>query len=148
MKQKTTCCNPSQRLKHGERGMAMFVVIGLLAVLMMLSGTMFVFLHQSATHLNTLSKRQVCLNLAEAGIDKALAELQAGQADYAGEQHTPLGDGFFSVTVKRQEDGSRLIDASGLLADGAVRVAEARITALAVLDERGALRRLTQHEVR
>ncbi|MCC6488006.1 MAG: hypothetical protein IT364_10950, partial [Candidatus Hydrogenedentes bacterium] len=43
-------------------------------------------------------RHTISLNLAEAGVEKALAELQRYPA-YAGESRTELGDGQFSVEV-------------------------------------------------
>lgn len=127
--------------------MAMFLVIGLLAVLMMLSGTLFLVLHQSVTQLSAQSRHQVCLNLAEAGVNKALAEFQAGHANYTGEERTPLGEGFFTVTAGKQDDGSLLIEAVGTLGDVPEKMAKARLIATAVMDNQGRLQRFMQHEV-
>ncbi|MCX7919605.1 MAG: hypothetical protein N3A72_08385, partial [bacterium] len=52
------------------------------------------------------------LNLAEAGIEKAIFELTRTNGVYSGEKNTQLGNGFFSVTVKPTQNGF-LITAMG-----------------------------------
>jgi len=58
---------------------------------------------------------QVAFNLAEAGIDKAIAELSRSSSTYVGEEDTPLGGGTFSVSVLPSEEdaGEILIVSTG-----------------------------------
>lgn len=53
--------------------------------------------------------------LAEAGIDKALASLNATGGSYNGETETFLGDGTYSVTVTSVDAASKLIEATGYI---------------------------------
>jgi len=82
-----------------SNGMALLLVLGFLSVLMIASGAVFTYLNKTMSRATTIQNQQICLNLAEAGVEKAVAELAAGRLDYRGENHTPLGEGSFSVEV-------------------------------------------------
>jgi hypothetical protein len=60
---------------------------------------------------NRMQMSAVAMGLAEGGAAKALWESARG-AGYKGEEDTPLGDGTFSVSVKR-EGGQVVITATG-----------------------------------
>jgi len=94
--------------------MALLVVLGFLAVLMIGSSAMFAYLNRTMSRSMAIENRQVCLNLAEAGMQKALAEFGAGRSHYAGEEGTALGDGTFSVAIAPGEaSGKYRVTATG-----------------------------------
>ncbi len=55
------------------------------------------------------------LNLAEAGIDKAVATLNASGGSYSGEEETFLGVGSYSVSVSSKDAGTKIITATGYI---------------------------------
>lgn len=58
---------------------------------------------------------QQALNLAEAGIDKAVATINANAGDYTGETETNLGSGTYKVTVISQASGNKTIESTGYI---------------------------------
>lgn len=53
--------------------------------------------------------------IAEAGVDKALASLNATWGSYLGEQETFLGEGSYAVTVTNQGVTNKLITVTGFV---------------------------------
>lgn len=131
-----------------ERGAALLLVLGFLAILMISSAAVFTYLNSTVTRTTAIENRQVCLNLAEAGIEKALAQLAAGRVDYRGETDAPLGDGFFSVDVAPQDPpGAVRITATGYMGEALAP----RFKASVVVDARvegGGVRIVRWQEVR
>ncbi|MCL4367046.1 hypothetical protein M1563_02665 [Patescibacteria group bacterium] len=54
-------------------------------------------------------------NLAEAGVDKALASLNATGGSYNGDSEIQLGEGSYSVTVTTPDVGTKVIEATGYI---------------------------------
>lgn len=88
---------------HDERGAALFLVVGLLAVLTMMSTTFFAAVNQRQRASHDEEVMTAAFTIAEGGVHKALAVLQSGDRAYTGERATPLGRGQFSVRVERLE---------------------------------------------
>lgn len=55
------------------------------------------------------------LNLAEAGIDKAIATLNATGGNYLGETEVSLGVGSFSVAITSPNPGTKIIESTGFI---------------------------------
>ena len=91
-----------------ERGSALLVAIVLTIILTATVSGMFALLNAATTASTRSARLQSSILLAEAGIDKAAAALRADAA-YRGEQHTPLGDGEFSVEVTLAPDNQQFI---------------------------------------
>jgi len=90
--------------RRGQRGAAVAYALALVLLLGIISTLVFA---AAAANLGVARKAHsdlVLLNLAEAGVDKAICRL-ASDGDYAGEQSTPFGPGSFSVSVAREADG-------------------------------------------
>ncbi len=118
----------------GKAGMALFLVIGLLAVLMIGSAAFFSLMNHTMSRAHTGEQRQVCLNLAEGGVDKALAELCARPNAYAGESDTLLGEGAFTVEVRPgNSPGTYQVVSTGFLRDGKYTLARAQVEADVVI---------------
>lgn len=75
----------------------MLTVVALLIVAAFSTALLMNF-HRTRARSTESVRHTVCLNLAEAGIDKALVELRRYPA-YVGESGTELGEGRFSVEV-------------------------------------------------
>jgi hypothetical protein len=132
----------------GERGFAMVIVIGYLFIVAAAGSAYIAFVHHCMAQAHAREQRQACLNLAEAGIDKAIAELRA-KPSYEGEKNTPLGEGSFSVSVKPGDKaGTWLIRSNGRISDKQYVFARARVAAEITLAPSGAVSRLAWRELR
>ena len=125
----------------------MFLALGILAALMLLSSTLFLLLNQTIPYLNSMNQHQSAYNLAEAGIDKALAELRMNPA-YDGEHNVPLGDGSFTVTVQKSGPYKYEIESIGFLQVEGRPKAQVRLAAHVVTNARGDLLEFSQREVK
>jgi len=123
-----------------DEGMALYLVIGFLAALMIASGAFFTLLHRTIDHAHAADRHQVCLHIAEGGLDKALAELRARPGSYDGEEETPLGRGLFTVQLEpSQTSGMYRVASTGILRDGPVVLARARVAAMIAVTPEGAV---------
>jgi hypothetical protein len=117
----------------------MFLVIGLLAALTIFIAAFYSLLNRTLSREYDGSNHNICLNLAEAGVDKAVAELRAGKTDYAGEDSTPLGEGFFTVEATPIPGGEQWkIVSTGSLRDGKFMHKQVRISAEVQIGRNGA----------
>jgi len=115
-------------LAKRDGGFAMFLVLGLLAAVMIFTSASIGLLHMTMTNAKRVELRQVCRNLAEAGVEKAAAELRNGNAAYRGEKDAALGDGFFEVEVQPGDGpGMYQVASRGFLRDGRFTLFEARV---------------------
>ena len=88
------------RRMHSQRGSALLAAVGYVAVISLFALTFVLQWHQTCSVLRRSGQEQLCRNLAEGGIEKAVAELRFGDGTYRGETSTVLGDGRFSVEVE------------------------------------------------
>lgn len=131
-----------------DEGMALYLVIGFLAALMIASGAFFTLLHRTMDHARAVDRHQVCIHIAEGGLDKALAELRARPGSYHGEEETALGQGLFTVEVEPpQPSGTYRVASTGFLRDGPVVLARARVAATIAVAADGAVAVLEWKEV-
>lgn len=101
--------------KKSESGQILVLVIAalgvvLFTVLFIIGGAQIYF--QNALY--SVNSEKV-LFLAEAGVDKALASLNATGGSYNGETETTLGDGTYSIVITSQDSGDKLIQATGYI---------------------------------
>jgi hypothetical protein len=94
-------------------------------------------------------RRQVVVNIAEGGVDKAIAMVRAQPDTYRGERNVPLGEGLFTVHVEPAE-APRVyrIVSEARLAGIAARGARARVEARLALTPPGTVQELRWIEVR
>lgn len=106
-------------MKH-QRGAAMLMTLTFLAILTISVTATLSWFHATHRYTRGSEARLVCAHIAEAGIEKAIAELRVGNLSYAGESDTVIGDGTFSVGVLGNGDrGSYTIESTGRLPRGA-----------------------------
>jgi hypothetical protein len=87
------------------------------------------------------------MNLAQAGIEKAVAELRRN-SEYRGESHTPLGGGAFTVAVEPLEGQRRYrVVSTGRGEAPERRFAHAVLTVELALGPDGAVKGLYRREV-
>lgn len=91
--------------------LALFVVgLVLVNTLLIIGGSQIFFQNTSYT-----IQADQALHLAEAGIDKAVAALNATGGAYLGEAETVLGDGSYSVTITSPNPGTKIIESIGYI---------------------------------
>ncbi|MCX5769766.1 MAG: hypothetical protein NTZ09_05780 [Candidatus Hydrogenedentes bacterium] len=134
-------------MKH-NRGAAMLLALSALAIMTISLSATLAWFHVTFKYTTLNEARQVCSHIAEAGLDKALAELQAGNRTYTGETNTSLGDGSFSVAVAPADRAGWLaILSTGTLPRGATSVT-VRLREEVQVDPAGTIRAIEWREVR
>lgn len=105
-----------KKLFTTEQGSALLTAIIFIGILGILVSAFLYNIMATNSSLKRTSNLQVAFNLAEAGIDKAIAELNRSPS-YLGEEDTSLGEGTFSVSVLRSEKnaGEMFIISTGYL---------------------------------
>jgi type II secretory pathway component PulK len=100
--------------------MALLAVVVYLFIVTALSAAFFQTVHQTMDQARKAERRNQCLYLAEAGVEKAIAALRAYPEVYRSETDTTLGPGTFSVEVTPlAEAGAFRIRATGRLSGSA-----------------------------
>ena len=84
---------------RNNRGAAMLLALSVLAIMMISVSATLTWFHVTFKYTSAMEARQVCSHIAEAGLEKALAELRSGNTTYTGETGTAAGDGTFTVAV-------------------------------------------------
>lgn len=106
------CVITEKKMKKESGQILAFVLVTLgvvlFTVLFIVAGAQLYF--QNATYSANSEKATA---LAEAGIDKALASLNATGGSFNGETETSLGEGSYSVTITSQDVGTRIIESTG-----------------------------------
>ena len=134
-------------LRKREQGLAMLLVLGLLAALMIGSAAFYGLLHLTLSQSQTRDRHWVCLNLAEAGLDKSIAELRQHPSEYRGEQDTALDRGFFTVDVRPAKTARAYrVTSTGMLRYGSFVLRRARIVAEVSLAADGGVKALRWSE--
>ena len=85
----------------GRNGSALLMAIVLVAALSVGAAAVIRLTHITLRESGKTVKTETARQLADAGIEKAVAMLRADAA-YAGESNTPLGAGRFTVRVTRE----------------------------------------------
>jgi hypothetical protein len=106
------------KLKLYSRGQGgqLFLLAIIVLTLVMVNTVIFIsqtllFSQNSKYSLDSLE----ALNLAEAGIDKAVASLNATGGQYIGENETFLGNGSYTVTVTPKDQSTNIIQSTGYI---------------------------------
>lgn len=86
------------------------VVLVLINVLAIISGAQLF-----SQNTNYTNQSAAVLNLAEAGVDKALASLNKTGGSYTGETETVLGSGSLSVSITSSTPNTKIIESTGYI---------------------------------
>jgi len=86
--------------QRNERGAAIILAVILVAVMSIGVSAVWKYLHVTLGEEKRMENAEAALHLAEAGLEKAVAELRVRPDGYRGEICTPLGAGRFSVEVR------------------------------------------------
>ena len=126
-----------------NRGSALMLALVMLTVLAISSSAFYSYLHVTLKRGHAEERKQVCLYIAEGGIDKAIVMLRRQGSSYSGEAGTPLGEGSFTVSVGSGGDpGDYEVDSVGRITDDGHVLHEVRLKAKLGLDAAGNVRNL------
>lgn len=111
--------------QKGQVFILAIIVLGLLIIntLILIGGS---FLFKENTRYSTSALQAT--NLAEAGIDKAVATLNATGGSYSGEPETTLGNGSYQVSVTTKDASTKIIQATGYIPNKANATSKKTIT--------------------
>jgi len=130
-------------------GSALVVTVVYLAVMTLFASTFIGYLNRTISSAGRAERKQVCIAIAEGGIDKAMAELRVRPDEYRGESNTPLGKGRFSVeVVPGVGAGEYTITSTARMLDGTAVIERARVVAETALTSSGSIRTLRWSEVK
>ncbi|MDI6783577.1 MAG: hypothetical protein QME64_05710 [bacterium] len=93
------------KIKLGQQGAGLITVLVFISFLLILLGLLLNKLENEFASGTITYHNLQALNLAEAGIEKAIYELNRTNGTYTGEKNAKLGQGQFTVTVKSATDG-------------------------------------------
>ena len=98
--------------ESGQILILVFVALGvvLFTVLFVIAGSQVYF--QNSRY---VAQAESATNIAEAGLDKALASLNATAGSYSGEEETMMGDGSYSVEVIPVSTSTKIIESTGYI---------------------------------
>lgn len=106
--------NLTQKINNEKGNMLLFgfVALGivLFTVLFIVSGAQTFFQNAQYNY-----NAEQATAIAEAGIDKALASLNATWGSYSGEIETPFGDGSYSVIIENKDANTKILIVTGYI---------------------------------
>lgn len=123
----------TRQLLSTERGYLLIFAIVFMAIMMTLSVGVIGYARVNLLAVQQTDGRQQALHLAEAGIDKAIYELNQN-ANYLGEANTSLGLGSFTISVSTIDQYTKRITVTGYAPYGRGLTAERTIEATASID--------------
>ncbi|MBX7255188.1 MAG: hypothetical protein K1Y02_02410 [Candidatus Hydrogenedentes bacterium] len=129
------------RREHGNEGIALIFVLGYLAVVTLLAATFLTTLNRNISRATASQAHQVCVNIAEGGVEQAIAALrEGGAADQVG----TLGQGHFTATVRGVNGAFEIVSTATLTDSPDVRT---RIVASVSREASGGVRVVSWNEV-
>lgn len=129
------------KTEQRERGAALLMALMLVAVAGIGAGAVWSYLHVALHQSKRSEHTAVTQCLAEAGLDKAVAELRA-KRPYTGETNTCLDGGRFSVRVNAAgESGHYLLESLGEVANGSEVLARCALRAELTVSPEGGISR-------
>lgn len=106
------------------------LVFALIALVLIVVNTLLIisgaFLYRENTNYSVQSVDAT--NLAEAGIDKAVASLNTSAGSYNGETDTALGNGTFSVTIVPKDATTEIVQSTGYVPNRSNPVSHKTVT--------------------
>lgn len=92
-------CAISKRARANQRGAALIFALMVLFILSMGTSVLWKQLHSNLDQQRRSWHREQAFQLAEAGLEHAIAGLRASGAAYEGAADVPLGAGTYSVSI-------------------------------------------------
>lgn len=100
-----------------QRGASLAAAIMFMGVIALFVGAYWSHLHRTLAFARASAKAAAARALADAGVERCLAEFRAGHTDFTSAGPEPLHGGVYRVSVASAENGARLITAVGALGD-------------------------------
>jgi Tfp pilus assembly protein PilV len=133
--------------KRQKQGFALVVALAYLLLISMFATAFLRMVRMNMADAFNEEARIEATNMAQAGIEKAVAELRRDPG-YRGEKDTPLGDGSFTVRVEPSAEAARYrLVARGRGEAPQRRYAHAELTVKLVLNLDGTVASLYRREV-
>jgi hypothetical protein len=134
-------------LNRKQGGSIMLMVLALLAIGSLLSASFYTMLNAGLSDAYQRPRLQTAMNLADAGLEKAVASLRIDPG-YAGEEGSRLGEGVFSVTATAgtQPGLWQIVSTGTFRPNGRSFHAKARVVADLQLDPQGTVLALNWRE--
>ncbi len=115
---------------QSKQGPALVVVVLFLAAITVLLGSLLTGVNRTLDRGHIAWRDQLTRAVAEAGIERAVAQLAETSGTYSGEKDLPIGDGFCSIRVtKEKTPNSYLVVSVGELRDSAHKLRRNEIAA-------------------
>lgn len=138
---------PTSRTMMRQDGVALFMILGFLGAMTILVGAFLEGVHFTLAQQRAASNELIVRNLAQAGIDSAIASLRRDAGAYEGESGVELGEGRYSVRLIHEPGSNNYrVDATGEL-EAAGRVTHSFQLRARVVLEDGRLTSIAQTEV-
>lgn len=99
----------TKELNHKTKGVVLVNVLVILSVLLIMGLALQSLLVTGIKFTRQAKLSLQALNLAEAGIDKAIFSLNKNP-NYSGESNVPLGDGGFNIAISNTPEGNKIIE--------------------------------------
>ena len=137
-----------RQARQRRRGSALLVAVSFMGALAILAAMVLQQVSARRTLWNDMHQHSKAVALAEAGVETVLVEMRRDRA-YKGEEHTPLGEGSFSVAVvPSDKPGGYRIESAGVVGDESFAHAKARLVIEARFDSQGNLHTVSWREER
>lgn len=115
------------KLSKNSPGQVLILVLVIVMVMMAISAILVASVFQYAQNGRLAYAQERALQLAEAGIDKAVYEVnQPGGMGYAGEANITLGDGMYTVVIA-DVGAKKIIESTGYIPNSANPVAQKKV---------------------
>lgn len=85
--------------RQNQRGTALMFALMVMAILSIGTSVLWSQIHSQLAQQQQSWRKEQAIQLAEAGLEQAIAALRAAPGQYTGEAKVPLGPGSFTVTV-------------------------------------------------
>ncbi|MDP3741453.1 MAG: hypothetical protein Q8R08_03980 [bacterium] len=100
-----------------NKGQVIIISLMFMLIILSLAAALFGYVFQNVSATRRAVAKEQALQLADAGIDKAVYELNQSAGGYTGESGTVLGTGVFDVTVQVISNSVREVTATGYAPD-------------------------------
>jgi hypothetical protein len=128
-----------QRKRRNTSGAALWIALAMMALLSIGASAAWRHMHTTMAYQKRCERMEQCRNFAEAGLEMAVARLQAAPA-YRGENGVPLGEGTFSMAVEMLDAGVYQLASTGSFKGGAHTRYKETMHARLELEHDGAIR--------
>lgn len=119
--------------RKNQSGQILLIAIVVSAVFISLSATLVSYSAMHYRQERGIVASAQALHLAQAGVDKAIAELNE-DSNYAGETNTALGDGTLTVSVSTVSSATKRITVTGSVPNSTDPIAEKTVKADVTID--------------